>query len=74
MCMAKLPSYGWFHTCGHCEKITSRIMEIRQKKKRSRGYICKLCRANVMDSLVGDYRIVRVKEDTAARMVVTVVP
>ena len=71
--MAKLPIYGWFHVCAHCEKITSRVMEIRSRRKRTVGYVCQMCRANVMDELVNEFRYVRVKEDTIAKMVVVVV-
>ena len=70
--MPQLPKHGWIHKCHFCELATARIMSITIRGKKSTASVCLRCRPTCLETLLIDYRIVRVVKDTIHHMEVEV--
>ena len=62
--MAKLPKYGWFHNCEQCEKITSRLTEVKYRRKTRKASICIECRPDFIIHLLKEFNIVIIRKET----------
>lgn len=66
--MPQLPKNGWLHRCAFCDTITSRTMTIAIKHRSYCENICLQCRPKCLETLLTDFRVVRVIKDTIGHM------
>ncbi len=62
--MAKLPRYGWFHNCEQCEKITSRLTNVKYKRKTRKASVCIECRHDFIIHILNEFNIVIIHKET----------
>ena len=70
--MPKLPSCGWFHYCECCGVITSRITELKYKRRSKSISICSGCRTEFVLQLLDDFKTVIITEELVGTQYVRV--